>query len=132
MVRASGKAHLVGMTQVQLRGLEDALRNKQAALEDVLRKRDGISVERSADPSDEAQFALARELTIRALDRESSLLAAVRAAMQRMADGEYGVCQRCDGEVSAKRLAALPWAPYCIACQEAIDLECRPQETFAA
>jgi DnaK suppressor protein len=37
--------------------------------------------------------------------------------------GSFGVCGRCEEEISLKRLAAVPWAPFCIVCQEAADLE---------
>ena len=97
------------------------LKAKESALHDLLRNRDGITVERSPDPSDEAQFALDRELTVRTLDRDFTLLVDIRLALQRMHDGSYGVCEYCDGDISEKRLAAMPWAKYCIACQESID-----------
>ena len=108
------------------------LKAKQAALEQLLRRRDGIAVQRAADPSDEAQYALDRELTIRVLDRESSMLAAIRSALQRMDHGTYGVCQSCDCEISEKRLAAMPWVLYCIECQETIDHTPDGEELFAA
>jgi DnaK suppressor protein len=38
-----------------------------------------------------------------------------------MAGGTYGACLHCDDEINAKRLAAVPWAAYCLKCQEAAD-----------
>lgn len=110
------------MTDAQMRQFQAALKDSEAALQGKLCKRDGINVQRSADPADEAQLSVERELSVRALDRDYWLLAAVRSALQRIQDGEYGVCQSCDGEISAKRLAALPWVLYCIRCQERIDV----------
>ena len=109
------------MTDAQIKQLQDALRANEAALEGKLWERDGINVQRTADPADEAQLSLERELSVRALDRDYRLLAAVRSALQRIRDGDYGVCQSCDGEISGKRLAALPWVLYCIQCQERVD-----------
>jgi DnaK suppressor protein len=60
-------------------------------------------------------------LAIRNLDRESHLLRNVRGALQRMDDGSYGTCLHCDEEISPKRLEAVPWAAYCIRCQEMAD-----------
>src|SRR3954452_24188709 len=111
------------MTISQMTQFQNALKANQAALEGKLWERDGINVQRTADPADEAQLSLERELSVRALDRDYRLLAAVRSALQRMRDGAYGVCQGCDGEISGKRLAALPWVPYCIHCQERVDEE---------
>jgi hypothetical protein len=33
---------------------------------------------------------------------------------------------RCDKEISPKRLQAVPWAAYCVACQDAVDDQGRP------
>jgi len=45
----------------------------------------------------------------------------VRAALHRIDEGMYGVCLHCEEDISPKRLNAVPWAPYCIACQETAD-----------
>ena len=70
---------------------------------------------------DELQFAGARELAISNLDRESKLLQGVLRALDRIEDGSYGVCLHCDTAINPKRLGAVPWAEYCIRCQEAAD-----------
>ncbi|WP_323771733.1 TraR/DksA C4-type zinc finger protein [Antarctobacter sp.] len=43
-------------------------------------------------------------------------IARIKAALGRMAQGEYGFCTRCGGEISAERLAAVPEAPLCKDC----------------
>ncbi|WP_417211330.1 TraR/DksA family transcriptional regulator [Antarctobacter sp.] len=43
-------------------------------------------------------------------------IARIKAALRRMAQGGYGVCTRCGGEISAERLAAVPEAPLCKDC----------------
>ena len=83
--------------------------------------RDGIAIERTADALDETQFAAARELTTRGLEREAKLLRNVRSALDRIADGTYGTCLECEDDISQKRLQALPWAALCITCQEHAD-----------
>ena len=55
------------------------------------------------------------------LDRESSLLRSVRAALRRIDDGSFGVCLHCEEDISVKRLAAVPWTAFCIQCQEIAD-----------
>jgi RNA polymerase-binding transcription factor DksA len=42
----------------------------------------------------------------------------VSDAMERAGNETYGLCAACEQRISPKRLAALPWARYCIACQE--------------
>jgi DnaK suppressor protein len=45
----------------------------------------------------------------------------VRAALARIDEGTFGVCLHCEEDISIKRLNAVPWAPYCIQCQEIAD-----------
>ena len=40
------------------------------------------------------------------------------AALEKIRLGTYGKCEKCEGEIGIKRLEALPFAEYCISCQE--------------
>jgi len=104
-----------------LGGVQEILERKEAELAHVLRKRDGIAIEKSADQMDEIQYASERELAIRSVDRESSLLRQVKATLRRIHDGSFGICMECESAISPRRLAAVPWASRCIQCQEAAD-----------
>jgi len=55
-------------------------------------------------------------LQVKRLDYET--LKQVDAALDRLATGDFGVCTACAEDISPKRLAAIPWAHWCIACQE--------------
>jgi DnaK suppressor protein len=99
----------------------ESLERKQAELAWVLRARDGIAIEKSADQMDEIQYASERDLAIRNVDRDSALLREVKAALRRLHDGNFGTCIDCEYEISSKRLAAVPWAARCIRCQETAD-----------
>jgi DnaK suppressor protein len=105
------------------RGVQEILESKQAELVLVLRNRDGITIEKSADQMDEIQYATERDLAIRNVDRESALLRQVKAALRRIHDGCFGTCLDCEEAISPKRLAAVPWAMRCIHCQETADRE---------
>ncbi len=50
--------------------------------------------------------------------QHASLLRQLQDALERMDDGSYGVCAECEKPISQKRLEAVPWAKYCISCQE--------------
>jgi DnaK suppressor protein len=109
------------MTKSEFAGFSERLTAKQAELTRALALRDGIAIERTADALDEVQFAAARELRTRTLERESSLLRDVRLALDRVADGSYGDCRQCEEEIPSRRLNAIPWATLCIRCQEQAD-----------
>jgi DnaK suppressor protein len=109
------------MTKNEMNKFKKILETKQDELERIVRNRDAIAIEKSADALDEVQHASERELAIRNLDRESNLLRNVRSALRRIEDGSFGTCLHCEEEISPKRVAAVPWAPYCIQCQEQAD-----------
>jgi DnaK suppressor protein len=82
-----------------------------------------IAIENAAEEFDRLQQQMNREVAIRNLDRQSTLLKSVQAALRRMEDETYGVCLRCDEPIPEKRLNALPWAAYCVPCQEKVDAQ---------
>jgi len=109
------------MTKGDLEKFRNILETKQAELTGSLRNRDEIVIEKAPDALDEVQLAGERELAIRNLDRDSNMLRQIRRALARIEDGSYGVCLHCDEDISPKRVAAVPWAAYCIKCQEQVD-----------
>jgi DnaK suppressor protein len=103
------------------RKFKKMLERKEAELVQSLRKRSDIEIEKSPDQIDEIQHAATLELAIQHLDREYNLQREVKAALLRIHDGSFGTCIQCEWAISPKRLAAVPWAPLCIECQEAAD-----------
>jgi DnaK suppressor protein len=83
--------------------------------------RDEIAIENVADALDQVQQGEERDLAIRRIESLFSRSQSIKLALDRINAGEYGMCLRCEGEISAKRLQAIPWAGYCIRCQEAVD-----------
>jgi DnaK suppressor protein len=55
------------------------------------------------------------------LENEEQLTADVRAALVRIDDGSYGVCENCNQDIAEERLAAMPFALHCVVCAEAFD-----------
>jgi DnaK suppressor protein len=111
------------MRTLNLSPLEQALRQAEEGLGQLLARRESIAVHTSPDASDEVQFHMDRELAARSLSRESRMLLQVKLALKRIEDGSYGVCLRCEGEIGSKRMVAIPWASYCVQCQDIIDQE---------
>jgi DnaK suppressor protein len=109
------------MTKIELVEFRDALIIRKAELERRNPGRDVLAVEVSSDDLDRIQGAQERDLAIGTFDRHAKLLCELRSALDRIVAGTFGLCLDCEEEISRKRLAAVPWAPYCIACQEAED-----------
>jgi DnaK suppressor protein len=109
------------MSEAEVKRFESILKAKQAELRGSMCRRDEIAVEKTPDALDEVQLAGERELAIRNLHRESHMLRQIRFAIARIGDGSYGICLHCEEEISARRIQALPWAVFCIRCQEQAD-----------
>jgi len=72
----------------------------------------------SPDWSEQAQ-AIENDEVIEGLDEHvSTEIIAIKAALERIANDEYGECMRCGEEVAPKRLEAIPWATTCINCAQ--------------
>jgi len=84
--------------------------------------REDILIVQSNEQVETVQLAGERELAARNLEREAQILAQVGAALKRIDDGEFGICLGCGEPISPKRLAAVPWAAYCLKCQEMRDV----------
>ena len=82
--------------------------------------------ETDSDPLDVAVTESNRDFTLRLADRERRLIGKVRHALQRIQEGEYGVCESCGEPITYGRLLARPVAAQCIDCKtEAEQLERR-------
>lgn len=64
-------------------------------------------------------IAFERSQTSSLLASSKAHLADVDAAMQRLADGSYGYCERCGDPIHRDRLEARPAARTCITCASA-------------
>jgi DnaK suppressor protein len=111
------------MDTVQVEEFKHILEGLLAGLEDPFGRREEIAVENTPDALDQVQNAADRALAIRQLELDFNRLRNLKDALERIADGTYGTCLRCDAEISLKRLKAVPWAAFCIGCQEAADHE---------
>jgi DnaK suppressor protein len=74
--------------------------------------------EATQDPADMAANAYTKELLISMSANDRRLLDLIDEALVRTGAGEYGDCVNCGEPVSEKRLEAVPWARYCLKCQD--------------
>ena len=65
-----------------------------------------------------ASQTLLEDITVDTLEREHELLGEIEAALERLEEGEFGICQGCGEHIPQRRLEALPWARYCVSCAE--------------
>lgn len=73
------------------------------------------------DAVDRATSAYDKQTILQRSHEEQRLLGMVEAALGRVQDGSFGQCLSCHEEIGRKRLEAVPWARYCIQCQEKVE-----------
>jgi DnaK suppressor protein len=70
------------------------------------------------DPVDLAVQNYSKNVMLAVSENESRQLAMIDEALRRIESDEYGECQNCGNAILPKRLEALPWARFCLNCQE--------------
>jgi DnaK suppressor protein len=111
------------MTKHELNTFRRVLKHRELELGNSNGIREGLAIGTSSDELDRTQDASDRDYAMSNLERNSDRLREVRSALGRVESGTFGICAGCEENINPKRLAAIPWAPFCIACQEAADCE---------
>jgi len=111
------------MNQAEVKKYRALLAAKREEILRQSRRPEDIWIVPSNETIETVQLAGEREFAIQALERETRSLAQIGAALQRISEGEFGICMDCEEPISPKRLAAVPWAAYCLRCQEMHDIQ---------
>lgn len=110
------------MTAANLKKIKEMLLNERAVLVEKLKGNDlSIDDSETPDPVDLAVRNYSKNVMLAVSENESRQLALVDEALLRVEDDEYGFCQNCEKSINQKRLAAIPWARYCLDCQELVE-----------
>jgi len=72
-----------------------------------------------ADLADQAASEYERQALVHKATTARQMLKNFTQALERMRQGAFGECAECGGDIELKRLEAIPWARYCVKCQEA-------------
>ena len=67
---------------------------------------------------DQAQHSLDEAVSLSLNGLEYMQLRQIQEALDRLQLGDFGICLECEEPIADKRLQALPWAKYCVRCQE--------------
>ncbi|MDZ4781813.1 MAG: TraR/DksA family transcriptional regulator [Planctomycetia bacterium] len=59
-----------------------------------------------------------QEFTLSLMENEEDTLDAIEAALERIEEGNYGVCEECATKIPKTRLNAIPYASHCVKCAE--------------
>jgi DnaK suppressor protein len=110
------------MNKSSLKEIKEKLLAERGLLIEKLKGND-LSVDdaETPDPVDLAVRNYSKNVMLAVSENESKQLTLIDEALIRIDDNEYGPCQNCEKEINPKRLSAIPWARYCLDCQELLE-----------
>ena len=111
------------MTKTESINLKASLEAKRLELLAELRGRVHELAIESGQPElvDFIQGMSHRDVTAAMLNQYSTTLAEVERSLRAIAENSYGICMECDAPIALRRLQSIPWAAYCVRCQEQIE-----------
>lgn len=62
-----------------------------------------------------------QELTLELMENKGEVLTRIESALKKIKNGSYGTCEICQKRIKKARLEAIPYARYCISCQESSE-----------
>ena len=111
------------MTNTELAEFKTALEAKRVELFVQLRGRVSDLAIEDCEPEliDRIRSMSARDEIATLINRFTSTLANVERSLRDIDEDRYGTCMRRGGEIPLKRLQSVPWADYCVQCQEQFE-----------
>jgi DnaK suppressor protein len=115
-------ARIAKMTKKEMEKYRRLLQHKKSGLSNELAKtRDAeeeTTEESTQDIADKAVSSYTREFLYSLSDSDRNTVLLIDQALDRIQEGNYGLCRNCGQPMNEKRLSAVPWAPHCVDCQE--------------
>src|SRR3954454_9428112 len=110
------------MSKLNTKTIKDKLLAERELLIDKLKDND-LSVDdaETPDPGDLAVRNYSKNVMLTVSENESRQLTLIDEALLRIDDEVYGECLNCENQINPKRLAAIPWARYCLDCQQLLE-----------
>ena len=110
------------MSELNLKEIKDRLIAERENLLNKLKENDlSIDDSETPDPVDLAVRNYSKNVMLAVSENDSRQILLINEALERIEDEEYGLCQNCEKEINPKRLDAIPWARYCLNCQELVE-----------
>ena len=98
--------------------LEEKKNSLSAEIKKTRSAEEETTEESTQDIADKAVSSYTREFLYSLTDGERTTVVQIDDALGRIEEGTYGFCINCAQAMTEKRLNAVPWAPYCLDCQE--------------
>lgn len=114
MLTEENKAHLKEMLTQNLSEFMERINKDVVDTSDIK--------ERSYDLLDRATFEISDKISSRITESQSKVIKKIKLSLEKLANGDYGLCEECGEEISHQRLMARPIAGLCIDCKREQEL----------
>ena len=94
------------------------LKKRQELVAGTRNRPEALAAVQSPDEMEFAVQSVEQDVNVTTASVRSRMLRQIDYALERVAGGTYGECQDCGEQISANRLKAIPWAEYCLSCEE--------------
>ena len=118
------------MTNAQIQQLKTLLESRR---DEVYRRLNRLTDETRSldqdarDSGDQSIATVSKESLFQQNSQHRNQLRSIEAALARIDDGTFGVCETCGDEIAPRRLHALPWTEHCLRCQEMLEQQSEPR-----
>lgn len=97
---------------------EDVIKEAKEEISKYIKGETRQLVETAFDDGDWSIIDLTEDISLRQLSTHRENLLKIDEALRKLDEGTYGICEDCGEEISKERLKVMPFAIYCIDCQE--------------
>jgi DnaK suppressor protein len=101
-----------------VRKREEFVKEAKSEISKYIRGETRQLVDTALDNGDWSVVDLSEDISLRQLSIHRETLLKIDEALRKIDEGTYGKCEDCDEDISVERLKVLPFAIYCVDCQE--------------
>ena len=111
----------ISLRRFLLNKRQDILREAKNEISKYIKGETRQLVESALDDGDWSVIDLSEDINLRQLSAHRANLLKIDTALRKLHEGTYGLCEECGEEINEARLKVIPFAIYCIDCQEGLE-----------
>ncbi|MBU4319745.1 MAG: TraR/DksA C4-type zinc finger protein [Nitrospinae bacterium] len=118
---ASGGERAEAVRKLLIQKREQIVKEAKIEISKYIKGETRQLVDTALDDGDWSVVDLSEDISLRQLSNHREVMVKIDAALEKLQEGTYGICEDCGGKINEERLKVLPFAIYCKDCQEKIE-----------
>ena len=111
----------ISLKRLLLNKRQDILKEAKNEISKYIKGETRQLVESALDDGDWSIIDLSEDISLRQLSAHRAILVKIDEALRKLQEGTYGLCEECGEAINEGRLKVMPFAIYCIDCQERLE-----------